>query len=164
MPSEYLSLLLFLPVGIQGMLMFVDEFVFHRRRGLPLWERIGHPVDAVSVLVCLLIPIFAQFNTSNLILFAALGLFSCLLITKDEFVHSELCNPIEQWIHSVLFVLHPLVFVGSGMAWYLFSQGGSNALGMALQGQAIFVSLFLVYQITYWLIIYAPPKAGEIES
>ena len=38
--------------GTQAALMMVDELHFHRRRGLPRWERIGHPLDTATVLVC----------------------------------------------------------------------------------------------------------------
>ncbi len=44
--------LLLLPVLMQGLAMFVDEFVFHRRRGLPRWERLGHPLDTLMVALC----------------------------------------------------------------------------------------------------------------
>ena len=39
-------------MGLQGLAMLVDELLFHRRRGLPRWERIGHPIDTLSVLAC----------------------------------------------------------------------------------------------------------------
>jgi len=28
--------------------MGVDEFYFHRRRGLPRWERLAHPLDTMT--------------------------------------------------------------------------------------------------------------------
>ena len=36
-----------------------------------------------------------------------------LLRPKDEFVHSELCEPAENWLHAVLFILHPICFLSA---------------------------------------------------
>jgi hypothetical protein len=124
--------------------MFVDEFYFHEKRGLPKWERIGHPLDTISVLAvfgyCLLVP----FAESAVVLFFALALGSCLLITKDEWVHQrEACPPFEAWLHSVLFILHPLVFFG---AYSLWASGARNYLLI----QSLIVSIFLGYQILRW--------------
>ena len=45
--------LLMLPIALQAMAMVVDEGWFHRRRGLPRWERLGHPLDTLTIAVCL---------------------------------------------------------------------------------------------------------------
>jgi hypothetical protein len=40
-----------------------------------------------------------------------------LLITKDEWVHADQCNAGEHWLHSVLFVVHPVVLITAGLMW-----------------------------------------------
>jgi len=45
---------LLIPFGVQAFLIILDEYVFHIKRALPKWERIGHPLDTLSVVVCLI--------------------------------------------------------------------------------------------------------------
>ncbi len=47
------SALLLAPLAVQGIAMAVDELHFHRRRGLGRWERLGHPLDTLTVLACI---------------------------------------------------------------------------------------------------------------
>ena len=137
--------------------MFVDEFHFHQQRKLPLWERVGHPVDTLSVLVCLGWTQLRLFGEYNLKVYGALAFVSCLMVTKDEFVHHAVCSKYEQWLHSVLFILHPLCFLSAGIFWANSSSEfnfceklriGSEA--QMLQGQIIAIFFVLLYQILYW--------------
>ena len=41
-----------IPFVLQMLRMIGDEFYFHRRRTLPRWEWLGHPLDTLSVLLC----------------------------------------------------------------------------------------------------------------
>jgi hypothetical protein len=124
---------------IQGILMFFDEFRFHHQRGLKKWERIGHPIDSLFFLAPF---IYTQFFV-NTYVFVGLCIVSCLIITKDEFVHSEECVGSEQWLHSVLFVFHPVALFGLWIAW----QNNFNAI---IQIQAAIIAVFMLYQIIYW--------------
>lgn len=133
-----------LPFLFQGAVMFFDEFYFHRKRGLPMWERIGHPVDTFSVFVCYGYLLYFPFNLSNLYVYAGLCLFSCLLITKDEFIHTEVCEARENWLHSLLFVLHPICFLAAGLFWW---QG---VLVDFLKIQTLVILAFMAYQIIFW--------------
>src|SRR4051812_28762958 len=99
--------------------MLADELIFHRKRGLPRWERLGHPLDTLSALVCYAFLIsVAPTRPHALAIYVGLCAFSCLFITKDEFVHARHCEPFETWLHAVLFVLHPTVFVAFGWVWF----------------------------------------------
>jgi len=40
--------LMLLPLAVQGLAILVDEFYFHLARGLPRWERIGHPAQILT--------------------------------------------------------------------------------------------------------------------
>ena len=120
--------------------MLVDEFYFHERRGLPLWERIGHPLDTLSVAAPLGHLLFFNFQLSH---YVGLALFSSVLITKDEFVHKKVCGATEQWLHALLFVLHPLLFFA---AYFLWEQGETEFLII----QLCLILSFLFYQLLRW--------------
>jgi hypothetical protein len=133
---------LYLPFIFQGICMLVDEFYFHHKRGLPRWERLGHPLDTLTVLAALgylLLP------SVNLNVYLGLSIFSCVFITKDEFVHKEQCPALEQWLHSLLFVLHPILFLSAYLLWQ------ENDFSF-LQIQTGIIVGFLFYQILRWSI------------
>ena len=136
----------------QGILMFFDEFVFHHRRGLKKWERIGHPIDTVFFLI----PFLYTQLFSNHYIFVALCIFSSLLITKDEFVHTEECEGRENWLHAVLFIFHPVALFGLWMAW-------QNSLNTIIIMQAIIIFLFMLYQIIYWNFMQGYPHETKSE-
>lgn len=123
----------------QGILIFFDEFKFHHERGLKKWERIGHPIDSLFFLV----PFLYTLKFTNIYVFVGLCVFSCLLVTKDEFVHIKECLASEQWLHAVLFIIHPVAFLGLWVAW-------QNNLFTIIQIQSVIVFLFMLYQIIYW--------------
>jgi hypothetical protein len=123
--------------------MFVDEIHFHRQRGLPRWERIGHPIDTLSVLVCYSVALTARPSAVALALYAGLATLSCVLITKDEFVHSRRCVPGEQWLHSLLFVLHPIVLGAAALLWFRHKTA-------ILAVQSALTLAFGCYQLLYW--------------
>ena len=136
---------LLLPALLQGLAMFVDEFVFHRRRGLPRWERLGHPLDTLTVASCYgwLVAMPAS-RPHALGVYVGLCAFSCLFITKDELVHAKLCEPLETWLHAVLFVLHPMVFLGFGVIWL------SGTEARVLKAALLSTLAVLAYQFLYW--------------
>ncbi len=136
--------LLLVPFVFQGIAMFFDEIYFHRRRGLPLWERIGHPIDSLSVLMCYGFVFLKDPTTTNIYIYLGLCSFSCLLVTKDEFVHTEKCEARENWLHAFLFVLHPISFLCAGIIWK------ENLSPQFLMFQPSIIFLFMMYQIIYW--------------
>lgn len=141
-------ILIFIPFVLQSVAMFFDEFYFHRKRGLPLWERIGHPLDTLSVLCCYLFIYFADFNQTNLLIYIGLCSFSCLLVTKDEFIHTKYCEARENWLHAFLFVLHPLTFLSAGLIWK------DHLSPSFLMIQPVVTFLFMLYQILYWSLLW----------
>ena len=143
-------------VGLQGAAMVVDEFVFHRKRGLPRWERIGHPLDTLTLIACLVWLLASTPTATNLGIYIALAVFSTLFVTKDEFVHAKLCSGGEQWLHSVLFVLHPIVLFAFGWIWWAGVEG-------PLVGQLVVTSAFMTYQIVYWSFVRREPRAVNNE-
>ena len=153
---------LMLPAALQGLAMFVDEWVFHRKRGLPRWERLGHPLDTLSASLCygwlVAIPPSHPYGLS---VYVGLCAFSCLFITKDEFVHAKVCEPLENWLHAVLFVLHPIVFLAFGLIW----RSGTDV--WALKGALVATAALLAYQLLYWNLRRAPlanPRSARLED
>lgn len=136
--------LLVIPFILQGAAMFFDEFYFHRKRGLPRWERVGHPIDSFFVFVCYLFIFLSHPTESNMMIYIGLCAFSSLLVTKDEFIHTEKCEAAENWLHSLLFILHPVTFLAAGLIW----RDQLNPSFLALQPIVIFI--FMIYQILYW--------------
>jgi hypothetical protein len=132
-----------IPLVAQASLMLIDELYFHRKRGLPRWERIGHPLDTSSVLACYAVALLSEPSTKALVPYVALGVFSCLLITKDEFVHARHCRGTEHWIHAALFVLHPVVLGSVALLWF-------ERATTVLTTQALLTLLFGCYQLLYW--------------
>lgn len=124
--------------------MLADELYFHRRRGLSRWERVGHPLDTLSVFACSALALWARPVPVNVTAYAGLALFSCLLVTKDEHVHARSCTAAEHWLHAVLFMLHPAALTVVALIWI---SGGQRPLVAA---QASAVLAFGIYQTLYW--------------
>lgn len=124
---------------IQGILIILDEFKYHHQRGLKRWERIGHPIDTFFFLI----PFLYTWHFSNTAIFALFCLLSCLIITKDEFVHAKECGAHEQWLHSVLFIIHPISFIALWLAW-------KNGFEQIIKIQSFVIFSFMLYQIIFW--------------
>ncbi len=134
---------LLVPAALQAIAMAIDEGWFHRRRGLPRFERLGHPVDTASVALCYAWASFEPPTRAHAFVYGALALASCLLVTKDEGVHAKLCTAGEHWLHAILFVLHPIVFAAIGVLWWT----GRDAAAIAAMLAAI---AFAIYQLVAW--------------
>jgi len=145
-------MILYLPFILQGAAMIFDEFHFHYQRTLPKWEKIGHPLDSLSVLLCYLWICTKPPNDFNFSIYVGLSIFSSILVTKDEFVHTKRCVAGENWLHAVLFILHPVTFAAAGILWIR----GVAPIFLILP--CAFVALFMVYQILYWNLIWKPKR------
>lgn len=135
---------LVVPILLQGAAIIFDEIYFHRKRGLPIWERIGHPLDTLIVIFCYLFLILKVPSELNMKIYIGLCVFSSLFITKDELVHAKECVGWEHWLHAVLFVLHPVAFYCAAVVW-------ENKLSaMFLNIQLVLLIIMMFYQIIYW--------------
>jgi hypothetical protein len=139
-----------LPLSVQAVAMLVDELHFHRRRGLPRWERIGHPIDTLSVLACYVLALNLEPTQAHAVWYLLAAGFSCLLITKDELIHAQRCEPLELWLHSLLFVLHPIVLALGGLLWLQQERA-------MLWLSAWLTAAFGVYQLLYWNVPWKRP-------
>ena len=147
---------LLIPFPLQMICMAVDEIHFHRRRGLPRWERLGHPLDTLTVLACFVWLLIATPSAFSLSIYAALSVFSCLFVTKDEPVHTKHCGSGEHWLHAMLFILHPLVLLCAGLLWLAWRQRPLSFIHYTgyehvfLLGNTLLTLAFGLYQLVYW--------------
>lgn len=160
-----------IPFILQAIAMVFDERYFHKKRTLPRWERIGHPIDTLSVLMCFLFTVIVPFSYSSLKIYLLLSAVSCILVTKDEFIHKQYCCAKENWLHALLFTLHPITLGLAGFIWPV-SQGKPvvlwiqqwltepQALRNFLLFQVVALSLFLIYQVVYWNVIWKEKNAS----
>jgi hypothetical protein len=127
--------------ALQGALIVWDEFYFHRKRGLGLWERIGHPLDTLTILAPLLIAALSSPEATGMrALYIGLSVFSCLFVTKDEWVHAREAPAAEHWLHALLFMVHPVVLALVYQVW-------SSAALPLLWGQVGMMVVFWLYQL-----------------
>src|SRR5690606_8837582 len=131
------------------------------RRGLPRFERIGHPVDTLSVILCMGFVLFVPFSSSALVCYILLASFSSILVTKDEFVHKDHCSASENWLHALLFTLHPITLTSAGFIWPVVHGAKvspwierwlnrPDQLQTFLEVQFTVMILFIFYQILFW--------------
>jgi hypothetical protein len=162
--------LIMIPFAMQALCILFDEYYFHIKRGLPKFERIGHPLDTFTVIVCLGFVLLIPYSVLAMKWYIALAIFSCLFVTKDEWVHKHVCPASEQWLHALLFVNHPIVLASMGMIWWRMSAieppfwvqkwlSHPQLLQTMLTSQAVFVVLFFFYQIIYWNFIWKEKRA-----
>ena len=158
------------PFALQTLLMAVDEWFFHLPRGLPKWERIGHPLDTLSMILCYIFVQYIPYSTSNIKWFIGLALLSCLMITKDEFIHKHHCTASEHWIHAMLFINHPILLTSLGICWPVIHQKNipvwisswmnyPDVVSFILSMEALMVGSFLVYQVFYWNFVWKEDRA-----
>ena len=154
-----------LPFFLQAIAIFIDEFHFHIKRGLPKWERIGHPVDTATVILCMGMVLFVPYTDITLKIYCALAALSCLMVTKDEFVHKHFCPASENWLHAVLFTLHPLTLITTGFIWPVVQDAAVPKwltiwltapldLNIFLKIQFSLMILFFIYQVVFWNFIW----------
>ncbi len=142
-----MATLVLVPAALQALAMLADEGWYHRRRGLPRWERLGHPLDTLTVALCYAwLCVSRPAEPHALGVYVALAIFSCLFVTKDEGVHTRLCSPGEHWLHAILFVLHPLVFVAFGAIWWWQAAG----MFWLVHAQLALTCALMIYQLVYW--------------
>jgi uncharacterized membrane protein YjgN (DUF898 family) len=155
--------LIFIPFIVQAVVIILDEYLFHIKRGLPKWERIGHPIDTLSVIACFIFVLFVPYEPGYTKYYVITAILSCLMVTKDEFVHKHHCPAAEHWLHSILFVNHSVLLTTMGLMWpkvqgyEMFSWlPPAVVLIPFLWCQAIFAGLFFLYQVIYWNFVYVP--------
>jgi hypothetical protein len=157
-------ILILIPFALQALCIGFDEIHFHHKRGLPRWERLGHPLDTLTLLICFATALYLPYSPENLKIYIAFSLFSCLMVTKDEWIHTKHACGSENWLHALLFLLHPITLTITGLIWPI-AQGmpqefiptsfyEPDIFSFFLYTQMVFVSIFLLYQVVYWNLLW----------
>lgn len=141
---------------IQGAAIIFDEFIFHHKRGLPKWERIGHPIDTMTVIGCLMFLALMPRTPTTEVIYYVMAVTSCVFVTKDEWVHRKFCSAEEMWLHAILFMMHPLLLFTAMNEW-------ENIRGM-LMGVSGGIFCFFVYQVVYWNYFEERIRKGRLET
>lgn len=102
----------------------------------------------MALIASLSIPLLLPHTQANLRLYCVLGVISCLLITKDEWIHAKACEWKELWLHSVLFIVHPALLILVAVSWG--QDSSSIALHFMLEFQIVAMLIFSAYQVVYW--------------
>jgi 2-polyprenyl-6-hydroxyphenyl methylase/3-demethylubiquinone-9 3-methyltransferase len=144
-PADVLAALAWPLAGAQAGLMLVDEGAFHRVRRLGEWESWGHVADSAVFAAALAPPALLAPTMGAAVLYAGMALASTVLVTKDEWIHARECEPAENWVHALLFALHPCVLIAVGALW---ARGEGSLLRSALP---LAVAAYSFYQWLYWL-------------
>ena len=157
------------PFILQMLCMAADELWFHRKRGLPGWERIGHPLDTLTVVLCLTWILSVQPTHRTIVVWVVLAAFSCIFVTKDEPVHWRRCSAGEQWLHALLFTLHPLVLASAAFFWPAIGSHtpGWSPYMIRFSGfERSFLTVicglmigFGIYQFVFWNLLWHPKKS-----
>lgn len=170
MPFTVSASWLLVPFVLQSLCMAVDELYFHRLRLLPRWERLGHPLDTLTVLGCFGWLFWLPPTAVSASIYVVLSLFSCLFVTKDEPVHRRLCSAGEHWVHALMFMLHPLILVSAGLLWpvwhgqtlsFISYTGVERAF---LLGNMLLTLGFGLYQLLYWNFLWPYLSAKRAKS
>lgn len=153
------------PFLLQAIAIGFDEVYFHWKRGLPKWERLGHPLDTFSLLACLAMAVFFPFSVGAFQIYCVLAVISCLMVTKDEFVHKDHCCGAENWLHAFMFILHPITLAIIALIWPISQAAATpewfpvwfenpDVLASFLYWQGGFVFAFFLYQLIFWNIVW----------
>ena len=144
---------------VQGAMMAFDELYFHRKRGLGRWERVGHPLDTLTMVACLGWVLLVAPSRAAIMSYAALATFSCVFVTKDEWVHARHCSAGEHWVHALLFLVHPMTLAAVAVVWpalhgrsstHVAWIEGDRLVPPVVMGQLALAAAFCVYQAAYW--------------
>jgi hypothetical protein len=155
---------------LHGILFRVDEFMFHRKRGLKKVELINEVFDGVLFIGALAIPLFAGFSYWWEKFYIALCIVSCLSIAKNEFFHKGL-EFGERFTHSLLYVLHPVILFAYYEGWKV-NYFDKHYYVWLVQMLYVFLGFqAIAYQIIYWNYIHdpksisdSPPEKGKPEN
>jgi hypothetical protein len=150
-----------IPFALQIFFMALDEFRFHRERGLPRWEKIGHPLDALTVILCLTWILLRPPDHRSAAVFFGLAVFSCLFVTKDEPVHQRCCSAGEHWIHAVLFMLHPITLASAGLLWPAVWRPSTGFERVFVSAICVLMVGFGIYLSVFWNLVWRPQNQAK---
>ncbi|MCO4794186.1 MAG: hypothetical protein KC493_10755 [Bacteriovoracaceae bacterium] len=134
---------------IHGLLFRIDEFKFHKKRGLKKVELINALFDGALFIGALIIPLFTTYSYWWEKLYIAMCICSCLSIIKNEFFYKGL-EIGERVTHALLYVLHPVILFAYYDGWKVNYFDNHYYVWM-IQLLYVFLGVqAITYQIIYW--------------
>lgn len=152
-------LVFFLIINILLGVCTTVDLPLHYVRGLSLWEKVSHPIDAFFITLSMLLGFEAlAWHSSNLFwIYCFISFITMLLTYKDEFIHQKECLPSEQVIHAIMFSCSG-VSLTLGAIMILLGIGKSLFLLAFIMG-----SIFFFLQIILNFFVKAPKIAFRNE-
>jgi hypothetical protein len=143
---------LYVTTFLHAALYGVDEYIYHRKRGLCPVEFINALFDGILFLIPLVIAIFTSHSYWLDKIYIALAVLSIFSIIKNERFYHELCVT-ERMIHAALYVLHPLILYAfyHSWKWNFFDKYYYFWLVQLLY--VAFGTKTVTYHIIYWKFI-----------
>lgn len=133
-------------------IFFAIDEPLHMRRGLPTWEKISHPIDALCVGITFALGYVASLQQSKTFFWAycVSALLTIVISFKDELIHQELCDAKEQVVHAFMFALNGIIFTLGAFLILLNGHSWPFLLGFAM---AILTAL---WQLFFWFVLFKP--------
>lgn len=137
-------------MAIHSLIYQLDEYIFHKKRGLSKAEIIGSIVDGFIYLVPLVLATMIPYKEPWTSVFLFFAVLSCLSIVKNEWFYPEVLEKKERMLHSALYVLHPVLLYTFYLSWEdnYFSQYPNFWMFQLIYLAVGFKSV--TYQIIYW--------------
>lgn len=98
----------------------VDELLFHKKRLISKTERLNQILNMVFLGILVFIPFGIRYSDHLHSYFGLMALSSMVLIARQEWVPNAF-SPKERGLHSLIYMLHPIVIAFLGMLWMLLS-------------------------------------------
>lgn len=136
-----------------GCITMYDELFLHRKRGLTLYEARLHWIDTALVVFVQALAVFCEPTGFTMTLYLLAAILSCLSITKEEWLHREVCSGSEHWLHAMMFMLHPLSLLAAGITWQRLDRPLIHLADWRLNVLLVYTAgtaIFLVYEMFYW--------------
>ncbi|MBI1764474.1 MAG: hypothetical protein HYR56_23870 [Acidobacteria bacterium] len=127
-------------------------------------------MDTLTVLFCFGWVFLVVPTTVTVCAYTGLSLFSCLFVTKDEAIHCQVCKASEQWVHALMFMLHPLILLSAGLLWPVWHGQALSFFTYTgfersfLLGNTLLTFGFGLFQLLYWNLLWPSRPAQQAKS
>lgn len=148
--------LLFIVI-LHGILFRVDEYMFHRKRGLQKRELTNSLIDGLIFLITLAVAMFSKHSYWSDKIYIALSIVSCLSIVKNEFFYENLKKG-ERFVHALLYVFHTTILYAFYISWRINYFDSHYYIWLTQLLYMILGFQTLAYSLIYWNYIYDPRK------
>lgn len=112
----FLACLLFGYLGLH----LIDELVFHKKRAILRLDRLSQLLNVVFLWILTFIAYQVTYSDGLSTFFLAMAVASLILVARQEWTEHVFDLP-ERGLHSVVYMMHPVVIGVLGILWFLTS-------------------------------------------